>query len=93
MELAILAALVGSPLHGYAIPDEVKRLTRGQIVVSLNGLYTTLQRMENKGLIASRWADEPNAAARRKYYRATKAGRAVASSTLAMLDKALKAKP
>ena len=78
-EGTILAALSAEELYGLEIIHEVNN--RGG-AISLGGLYTLLHRLEKKGLIKGRWADdsESRAGARRRYYRMSAlGGRALAN--------------
>ena len=75
-EILILSAVSGDERYGLEIRDEVKRLTEGKREISLGGLYVTLKRMEDKGLVKARWGDatEERQGARRRYYRVTGLG-------------------
>jgi DNA-binding PadR family transcriptional regulator len=76
----VLVALADGEKHGYAILKEVTRRTEGKVVLRAGTLYTAIRRFVNDGLIAE--SDErPDAALddeRRRYYRLTDRGRAVA---------------
>lgn len=76
----ILMALAGEDLHGYAIIQEVLAQTGGDVRLSPGTLYRSIQRMLDDDLIvevherpAPDLDDE-----RRRYYRITKFGKAVA---------------
>ncbi|SRR6266567_5459590 len=75
-ELLILAAVEAHELYGREITIAVAERTDGKRRIGLAGLYTTLHRMEEKGLIGSRWGDDDEAreGARRRYYRITGVG-------------------
>jgi DNA-binding PadR family transcriptional regulator len=86
----ILTALADSDRHGYGILQDVAARTEGSIRLGAGTLYRSLQRMLEQGLIVesrerpSRKEDDE----RRRYYRITTLGRAVAraeSSRLADL--------
>jgi DNA-binding PadR family transcriptional regulator len=75
----ILLALADEDRHGYAVMQEVERMTDGAVRMGPGTLYGTIKRM-----IASRLIEEaeerPDPAIddeRRRYYRATALGRAV----------------
>ena len=76
----ILMGLAGEDRHGYAIIQEIAALTDGAVRLSAGTLYRTLQRMLEQGLIEE--TDERPAPdeddERRRYYRITKFGEAVA---------------
>ena len=76
---AILLALVDADRHGYGIIKEVARQTDGALHPGTGTLYTALQRLQDEGLIdESSRQPEPEEDQRRKYYRLTPAGRALA---------------
>jgi PadR family transcriptional regulator PadR len=86
-EILILSALEADELYGREVIDVVEALTSGKRTISLAGLYTTLNRMETKGLIAGRWGDkdEVRDGARRRYYKVTGAGARMLSEMRAAL--------
>ena len=76
-EQLVLLSLVrlGTDAYGVAVRDEIERQT-GR-AVALGAVYTTLLRLENKRLVASRLGEPtPQRGGRRKkYYRPLVAGR------------------
>ena len=78
----ILIALAEGEMHGYAVMQDVMERTEGKLRLSPGTLYGSLKRMLGEGLIEE--SDErPDPALddeRRRYYRLTKFGRAVASA-------------
>lgn len=78
----ILISLAAHDLHGYAIMLEVEGRTGGRVTLSTSTLYGALQRMMRDDLVA-RSAERPAAESddeRRRYYRITDFGRAVAEA-------------
>ena len=76
----ILMALAAEDRHGYAIIQEVARRTNNNLRLGAGTLYRSLQRMLEQGLILET-GDRPDPASndgRRRYYRITKFGEAVA---------------
>lgn len=73
-EAVVLAALLHGERYGRQIRDEYARRT-GQDM-PLGSLYTTLDRMEEKGLVRSRTGESnpDRGGNRRKYYKLTAAG-------------------
>lgn len=76
----ILLALAADDLHGYAIIQDIEARTGGELRLSPGTLYRSIQRMLQQGLLvetddrpAPEYDDE-----RRRYYRITATGRAVA---------------
>ena len=75
----VMLALAPKPLHGYAIIQEVSRLTEGVITLRTGTLYLLLRRLRAQGLIEES-GDRPPAHEdddRRVYYVLTDLGRAV----------------
>lgn len=79
--------------HGYAIMAEVARITNGATRLGPGGVYTTIKRLLDDGLIEE--SDErPDPGLddqRRRYYRLTGMGRAVASAEVRRLDSLVRA--
>ncbi len=76
----ILMALAAGDRHGYAIIQEVAERTQNKIRLGAGTLYRSLQRMLEQGLIVEtgdRPAPEQDDE-RRRYYRITRYGQAVA---------------
>ena len=75
-----MLALTDGPSHGYAIVQEVGALTRGRLVIGEGTLYRSTERMLEDGFIEEVAPREPteSADARRRTYRLTAWGRAVA---------------
>ena len=76
----VLLALGGRTLHGYAIMQAFDDLIRGAERLLPGTLYATLARMVETGLIEEVPPPEPDADQRRRYYRTTGFGRAVAAA-------------
>jgi DNA-binding PadR family transcriptional regulator len=78
----ILLALADEDRHGYAIMQEVERMTDGASRMGPGTLYGTLKRMIASGLIeeADQRPDPALDDERRRYYRATPLGRSVLSA-------------
>jgi DNA-binding PadR family transcriptional regulator len=78
----ILLALAHEDRHGYAIIQDVAAGTGGDLQLSAGTLYRSIQRMLEQGLIAET-RDRPapeNDDERRRYYRITPFGTAVAKA-------------
>ena len=85
----ILMAVSDVDRHGYAIIQEVAARTNGQIKLSAGTLYRSIQRMLEQGLIVEtreRPAPELDDE-RRRYYRITPLGTAVARAETTRLSK------
>ena len=75
----ILLALADQDRHGYAIMQEVERMTGGSVRMGPGTLYGTIKRMIASGLLeeAEERPDPEMDDERRRYYRATPLGRDV----------------
>ncbi len=80
--LHILIALAAGDRHGYGIIQDVALATNGELKLSAGTLYRSIQRMLEQGLlIETRDRPEPeDDDERRRYYRITKFGHAVATA-------------
>lgn len=81
----VLLALGESTAHGYAIMGAFEGLTGGREELLPGTLYATLARMVESGLIEEAPSPDPDADARRRYYRVTAWGRTVAAAESARL--------
>jgi len=81
LDLLILKTLTLQPMHGWGISARIQQFSRGVLDVNQGSLYPALQRLEQKGWIASEWRTTENNR-RAKYYRLTASGgRAVGAET------------
>src|SRR3954462_956559 len=72
-EPLILSLLSGGESYGYALIQEIKRLSGDKIEWTDGMLYPVLHRMEDNGWIKSRWVEIENGR-KRKYYSIKKKG-------------------
>lgn len=94
----ILFALANGDLHGYAIMQEVRKLSDGKVQMGPATLYTNVRR-----LLDSAWIKEvagpKNSDSRRRYYRLTSEGNALLNRELERMEalvrksKALRLRP
>ena len=75
LDLLILQVISLEPLHGYAIAQRLKQMSREVVQVAQGTLYPALHRLENRGYLAADWrvSDTGREA---KCYRRTRKGRA-----------------
>ncbi len=88
----ILIALADGERHGYAIIQEVAARTDGAVRLGAGTLYRSIQRMLEQGLIGET-EDRPAPELddeRRRYYRVTRFGTAVARAEAARLAQLVK---
>jgi transcriptional regulator len=74
LDLLILAAVQPGPLHGYAVIESLRRSSGGVFELPEGTIYPALHRLEQAGLLASKWSDHEGR--RRRVYRLTRSGRA-----------------
>src|SRR5687767_11620269 len=88
----ILLSLADCDLHGYAIIQDIRDRTEGEVELTASTLYAAIKRLLDAGLIdeldtrPTSAQDDP----RRRYYRITSAGLDVARLEIARLERTLK---
>lgn len=75
-ELLILFLVETRARHGYEISKMIEQRSAGTLRFNAASLYPLLYRLERRGLIQGRWVEKANQR-RRRYYRATAAGKAI----------------
>jgi DNA-binding PadR family transcriptional regulator len=88
----ILLALSDADLHGYAIIQDVRERTAGEVDLTASTLYAAIKRLLDEALIEE-LDDRPDPDAddsRRRYYRITALGLDVARLEAARLERAVK---
>ena len=73
LELLVLKTLSLEPMHGWGISQRIQQMSRDVFQVNQGSLYPALQRMKNRGWIASEWRQTENNR-RARYYLLTPAG-------------------
>jgi PadR family transcriptional regulator, regulatory protein PadR len=74
LDMIVLAALAGGPAHGYAVIGEIRRRSGGAFALPEGTVYPALHRLEQKGLLASRWT-RADSGRERRVYSLTRSGR------------------
>ena len=74
LDMLILKAVSLGELHGYAVLLRIGQITGGALQIEQGALYPALYRLEQKGLLDTRWGISENNR-RAKYYRLTVVGR------------------
>lgn len=72
--MLVLQVLAAEPLHGYAIAQRIRRLSREVVKVPQGTLYPALHRLENRKLLAAEWKTT-DTGRNAKFYRLTSKGR------------------
>jgi DNA-binding PadR family transcriptional regulator len=89
----VLLAIGPEERHGYAIMREITRMTDGATRLGPGGVYTTIKRLLEDGLIeeSDERPDPELDDQRRRYYRLTGTGRALAASEVRRLETLVRA--
>lgn len=74
LEMLILRVLLRDALHGYAIAQRLKDISRDVLQVGESSLYPALQRLLLNGYVETEWRPSENNR-RARYYSLTPAGR------------------
>ena len=75
LDLMILQTLASlGPVHGYAIASRLEQVSDGALQLNMGTLYPGLVRLEQRGLVRSRW-DVTENNRRARFYGLTPAGR------------------
>jgi DNA-binding PadR family transcriptional regulator len=69
----VLTALAAEPQHGYAILEDVSRITEGRVTMRAGTLYAALDRLRTEGLVVVD-REEIVQSRLRRYYRLTAEG-------------------
>jgi PadR family transcriptional regulator, regulatory protein PadR len=73
--MLVLKALVGQDLHGYSIARWIEDVTKQSLAIPEGSLYPALRRLEDRGLVASKWKLS-DTGRRVRVYSLTRTGRA-----------------
>jgi PadR family transcriptional regulator, regulatory protein PadR len=74
LDAIILSAVEAGDAHGYAIIDAIKRQSGGTFDLTEGTIYPALHRLEQAGLLESRWI-VPDSGRKRRVYSLTPSGR------------------
>ena len=91
--LLVMLAIGPEERHGYAIMHEVARITDGKTRLGPGGVYTTIRRLLDDGLIeeSDERPDPHMDDQRRRYYRLTGLGRAAVATETRRLESLIQA--
>ena len=74
LDLLVIRALAGEPMHGFALSKWIDQHTRGDLGIVDSALYKALNRLEDGGAVQAEWGVSENNR-RAKYYALTGKGR------------------
>lgn len=75
LEMLVLQLLLEKEKYGYQLICELKEKSRGMFLLKEGTLYPILYRMENDGLVVSRWSEPKGKEVSKKYYSLAEEGR------------------
>jgi PadR family transcriptional regulator PadR len=75
LDMVILQVVAAGPIHGYALAQRIRLISRDLLQIQQGSLYPALHRLQNRGLLAAEW-NESETGRDAKYYRVTPQGRA-----------------
>ncbi len=78
LDMIVLAALAAGPAHGYAVIEEIRRKSRQTFDLPEGTIYPALHRLEQNGLLSSRWMTADSGRRRRVYTLTRRGARALA---------------
>ncbi len=74
LDLLILKTVALEPMHGWAVAQRIRQVSRNVLQVNQGALYPALHRLEQQSWIQAEWGESENNR-RAKYYSLTKAGK------------------
>jgi transcriptional regulator len=78
LDMIVLAALSAGPAHGYAVIEEIRRRSGQSFNLPEGTVYPVLHRLEQAGLLSSRWVVAESGRQRRVYALTRRGERALA---------------
>lgn len=76
LEMLVLKQLESEEQYGYQLINRLKEESSGMFALKEGTLYPILYRLEDDGLVSSRWSQPKGKEVSRKYYRITDEGKA-----------------
>jgi len=74
LDLLILKVLSLDPMHGWAISERLRQVSKAMLQIPQGSIYPALHRLERRGWVAAEWGPSDNNR-KAKYYELTKLGR------------------
>lgn len=74
LDLLILKTIALEPMHGWAVAQRIRQVSKDVLQVNQGALYPALHRLEQQGWIDAQWGESENNR-RAKYYSLTKSGK------------------
>ena len=86
LDLLILRVVALEPMHGWAIANRIRQISKEALQVQQGSLYPALHRLEQQGWIAAEWKPSENGR-RAKFYTLTETGRGKLAEERALWDR------
>jgi transcriptional regulator len=74
LDLLILKVLSLHPMHGWAISERLRQVSKAMLQIPQGSIYPALHRLERRGWVTAEWGPSDNNR-KAKYYELTKLGR------------------
>jgi PadR family transcriptional regulator, regulatory protein PadR len=74
LDLLILKVLSLQAMHGWAISERLRQVSKAMLQIPQGSIYPALHRLERRGWVAAEWGPSDNNR-KAKYYELTKLGR------------------
>jgi PadR family transcriptional regulator PadR len=74
LDLLILKVLSLDSMHGWAISERLRQVSKAMLQIPQGSIYPALHRLERRGWVAAEWGPSDNNR-KAKYYELTKLGR------------------
>jgi len=74
LDMLILKIVALGPVHGYAIAQRIRQISREVLQVQQGSLYPALHRLDKRGWLKAEWG-EAETGREAKFYQLTKMGR------------------
>lgn len=79
LDMLVLKLLESEPKYGYQVIQEMREKSEETFLLKDGTLYPILYRLEDDGLVISRWSEAEGRQVPRKYYEITEEGKRVLS--------------
>ncbi len=88
LDMLVLRTLSLGTLHGYAVAQHIERSSDGALRIEQGSLYPALERLQNGGLISSKWG-KTSTGRRARFYTITARGEKQLGKEISAFDNLL----
>ncbi len=86
LEILVLKLLETEEKYGYQLIQQMREESEGMFTLKEGTLYPILYRLEEEGLVSSRWSEPKGREVARKYYEITVQGRTTLTKLIELWD-------